>query len=158
MGNNCACLKNPEEEKQVSLAQPLEFEKNFGRVFLNEEEKSELYRHDIDAQMLISLQSTLRGFIDRKKVKSLYNKLTNNNSINNKGLQEDCISRPSEYVHRTEIKELPSCKVPDYSTHATRNVENMLGPFIYSDSFNDECTTHKLGAVEIENGAIYVGE
>ena len=155
MGKNCSCLKGVEEENQANFIQPFEFDKNQRRIL--EEEKSELFRLDIDQDSLIKLQNAIRGRIDRKKVKAIYISNLNQIPINDRK-SEELYSNPGETIHRLEVKEIHPSKVPDYSTHATRNVENMLGPFVYADTFNDECNTHKLGAVEMENGAIYIGE
>lgn len=154
MGKNCSCLKGPEEEKQANLSQQPEFNRNQG---LNIELSSNLKQQAFDSWSLIKLQCTLRGFIDRRKIKSLYTAEFSRFSIPNKAFLENP-SVSSEPIQRTEIKEIDLNKVPDYSTHATRNVENILGSFIYLDSFNDASTTEKLGPVEMENGAIFIGE
>ena len=152
MGKNCSCLKGAEEEKQVSLSKPLPLD-FIGNLSNRDEHRSEFRNIDMDTGDLIKIQSCMRGFLDRRQVqvmkapnqvRGLYHELQDNNE--------------SPEQPRQEIKEIHPSKVPDYSTYATKNVEHLLGNFVYSETFNDSCTTILLGPVEMENGAIYAGE
>jgi hypothetical protein len=156
MGKNCSCLRGAEEEKQVSLAPPYPPEYSGNISSPHEDIKSELRLLEIDLLDIIKLQSCLRGYLDRRQVKSM------NFPIQTHLLQSemppDNEEQIFEVIPRTEIKEIHPSKVPDYSTYATRSVENMLGSFKYTETFNDSCTTQQLGPVEMENSAIYTGE
>ena len=63
-----------------------------------------------------------------------------------------------EEIIRSELKEIPENLVPDYSTTATRAVQERLGKFPMQESFFDNLVRLKRGPAEMENGAIYTGE
>ena len=49
-------------------------------------------------------------------------------------------------------------KIPDYSNQQTREAAEKFGPFIYDADLNDGVDVFRKSAVELDNGAVYIGE
>ena len=160
MGTNCSCLRGGiTDEKQVKLDRlGLEIEKDIGEM--REISTKHPSSFENDTEKIIQLQSVLRGYSDRKKHRLVLSSL--NNSPSYKNLQESVSPRTKdegkEEIIRSELKEIPENLVPDYSTTATRAVQERLGKFPMQESFFDNLVRLKRGPVEMENGAIYTGE
>ena len=166
MGTNCSCLRGGiSEDKQVRLDRVSDKEPI-------KEYSNKPFKSQDDLQNLVQLQCLIRGFIDRRsmhklqtielRVPSARTKLQHENpSTSYEGVEE---------IVRTELKEIPLSLVPDYTTSITKSVELRLGPFRikdHKDSYDsgnlhsqpaDKKARMTRGPVEMENGAIYIGE
>ena len=151
MEKNCSCLRESEEEKQVSLSKPLPPNFTMG-LSSRDDLRTEFHKLDVDMSDLIKLQSCLRGYLSRQEVKIL--NFASPPKILFSELKD---SNESPEQQRMKIKEISPSSIPDYSNYTTRTVEAQLGQFSYTEMFNDSCTTVRLGPVEMENGAIYIG-
>lgn len=148
MGTYCSCFNNPSSE-----------ERQFDETRVALKQLSEGFQYEIDQEVLIKLQSLVRGFVDRKKSQRIYN---------HKSLQSVKGSgRPSKPSHadvqsrsivRSKLKFLTEQTVPNYSTSLTRSVESKLPKFDYSAHSGPPGPTTKYGPVELENSAVYTGE
>jgi hypothetical protein len=149
MGKNCSCLRgNLAEDHQLQLDNP----------FPITEDQSPTKRPTgiIDLSSLILLQSTLRGYLDRKKCKAVHLADASKQLIfDASGLAES--SQVRELI-RSELKEIPEHLVPDYSTSATIAAISRLGRFVLPEVMHDNSVRLRRGPVEMENGAIYTGE
>ena len=146
MGGNCSCLRGYQtEEKQISFHKsPLESDSHL------KPSQSHPPKPLLSVPNIITLQSVLRGYSDRKSIRLV------NSSRHMKKAYISLKSFPDPV--RTKIKEIPPHLVPDYSTSTTRGILSKLGPYHLS-SVRDQTlqTLQTRGPVEMENGAIYTG-
>ena len=163
MGTNCSCLRGGiTEEKQVKLDRfGLEMEKDSN--YIKEISLKQSSPNDTDLERILKLQSILRGFIARKESKKAFHFTQELSAFRQHPVQESNLHFTKEESHdeeivRTELKEIPESRVPDYSTSATRAVQARLGKFVFQDSLHDNSVRLKRGPVEMENGAIFTGE
>ncbi|CAG9319523.1 unnamed protein product [Blepharisma stoltei] len=173
MGLNCSCLRNSTtDEKQLRL--------DGERVLQMESVKLKPLQQDLKTNSnailtledIVKLQCVLRGYLDRRTIRKVYNfknsqqsndnrstdLLKDSNSFSSPNLAKHSINNSSEPIIRLTIKEIAESQVPDYSTNATRLILSRLGPFKITEEFPDNEPRTKRGPVELENQAIYIGE
>ncbi|CAG9318571.1 unnamed protein product [Blepharisma stoltei] len=175
---NCACLKDQSStEKQLRINKDgtVEMEKSDPQSRLASQETVALKELKISLWDIVKLQSVLRGYIDRKKIQSInltksvevkftqaapssYQAYSAPSDSNIQYKVKTNFFPASENIVRSSIKEIPESQIPDYSTAATRLAFSRLGPFAAKELFKDSEPRTKHGPVEMENGAIYIGE
>ena len=152
MGQNCSCLRDPAKEDQYGLeiqrspetsnearATPAGQARPVPRGYLPPA---------IDLVHLIKVQSTLRGYLQRKAMQGV---------IISKQTHVRVAADNIYASNSTAIKEIEG-EVPDYSNPATKVAAQKYGTFAFTEGKNDDIKVFKRGPVELDNGAIYTGE
>lgn len=103
----------------------------------------------VDIGDLIRLQGVFRGYIDRRRTKSLYN---NNKNSKSKALRK---SENPDLGHITNLE--PADKVPDYSSKEVQNTTRKLGNLKYQLP-KDNIKRSSHGPILLSNRAVYIGE
>ena len=134
MGSNCSCMKNSNEVAEIN-----EDQLEYPQITSYE---NYLHLDSIPQETLIHLQSILRGFIDRKQAKDL------------RTGQSHYLATSASVRHLFFIKD---SRVPDYSTHTTRQAQLKIGPYRYSMTTEDASLVRR-GPVQLENKSIYIGQ
>lgn len=143
MGLTCSCIKEQTlDEEQVII------DKNGNRLKTKQDSSVVLFssrstNNSVSGPSVIMIQSILRGFLDRRalaiKVKTIHHKRVVSDS-NSRSIQEI------------------QAVLPDFSTPLTRAAAKKVGTFRYDKSLNDGIKVTKKTPVQLENGAIYIGE
>ena len=165
---NCSCFNGPaNDDKQLTTERiSADVERNVMRSFENtykvnsEDVKEDIVLIHFNRSDIEKLQSVMRGFIERRKIKTILSSgkiisssISDQQEIRSKIHKESFDSE----ICRTDIKELPINKIPNYSSSAIKLIQTKLGQFIFGENLDTE-NLIKRGAVEMENGAIYTGE
>ena len=158
---NCSCIHKASEEKQIITDKAPSVEESIKRISVDnlnrrvEETEMDLPETKFDLGDLIHIQCLLRGYLDRRSVKTAYHFSLAPVIINNTSDNKDILDEKKESVH--EVQELSPGAVPDYSSATIKSIRTRLGDFIYS-SIDSQASGLKRGPVMIENGSIYTGE
>ena len=166
MGNNCSCLHGGKtDEKQLNTEiNPVEIEKNMIKPLEFSNKTTDFKENSVDLRVelreIIFLQSVLRGYIERRKIKEVFcTKLQNWEKRDQKGdkmMKNEENRRNSDEFIRNFVNEINLNDVPDYSNSATKLIQMKLGQFIYREATDPDLI--KRGPVKMENDAIYIGE
>ena len=157
MGSDCSCLSGGDnDEKQITTdKQALEIDKNFVKPLessnkVNTDAKDFSQDVRLDLSDIIHLQSVFRGYIERKKVRQIFSFSPSSEILSQ--------SKPAQSTQliRSELQELPSSMIPDYSNSVTKMIKTKLGPFIFREASQPGLLS--FGPVRMENDAIYTGE
>ena len=105
-----------------------------------------LGRPPLGLKQALRLQAVLRGYLERRRTKDI--------------LVERKPATMAENAYQTNgaVRELDQTEVPDYSNPATKTASMKYGSFNYNDIPSDGVKVFKRGPVELDNGAIYIGE
>lgn len=144
MGNYCSCLRQYKlEEDQLLIREISQIKPKLEQLpfFFNIQIQNPIMRAN-----LISLQSVLRGFIDRKTVQK-----TLRPRIKVVRIESGYSTNP-----RNSITEIAG-DLPDFYNPITAEIVQKLEPFNY-DPNDPESINIKRGPVKLESGAIYIGE
>ena len=167
MGSNCSCLHggNTEEKQLNTDRNVVEIEKNMVRslesTYKNNTDPKD-YSLDIRVELtdIIYLQSVLRGYLERRRVKDLHfgfsKEMRAPALVNTKSAGAHRNTVNMDDISRQSVTEIPAGEVPDYSNSATKLIQTKLGPFIYREATSGELI--RRGPVKMENEAIYIGE
>ncbi|CAG9315185.1 unnamed protein product [Blepharisma stoltei] len=148
MGGKCSCFKDqPTEDNQLTI---------YKEVHTSQSKQEQGFSHDfstsiinqlpIDTPSLIKLQAILRGYIDRMLLKDA--------RIASPSFQMMSSFSPHP---RTSLHEIEG-EIPSYANASTIAACRKLGPFIYDYSLNDGVAVFTKGPVQLENGAVYIGD
>jgi hypothetical protein len=159
MGANCTvCLRDAsakEREKEI-----VTFKMNSKPAYASAPYEKGLRDTDVySTEEIVKLQSVVRGYFDRKRVLAKY---ISARKAEIQNLEQKVIEKQSAQANfptpdSKNIREIQG-EIPDYSNVATREAEKKFGQFKYDAGFSDEFQRIRRGAVELENGAIYIGE
>jgi len=141
MGAKCTCVSEiSRDENSLKL--------DVSKI--NDVEKSiEIEEKPVDSEDLVRLQGVIRGFMDRKKTKAIYNSSRNTKSRFSK-------KSPNPELGLVEsVKTLE--KIPDYSSLIVKKMQKKLGNYEFS-SFDDKVKRISRGPVMLSNQAVYIGE
>ena len=164
MGSNCSCLGSALlEENQINTEKNyIEIDKNMAKSIESAyKANTDIRDFSVDIRVelgdIIILQSLLRGFIERKRVRLIYSSVCAIDSSTNK---KSKFAKPpelqAESLFRKEVEEMDLLNVPDYSNTATKMIKTKRGPFIYREYMDEEVISR--GPVRMENDAIYTGQ
>lgn len=162
---NCSCIHKPNEEKQiVTDKQSVPVEEQIKKISLEnvnrkpEETDMDLPDAKIAVADLIKLQSALRGFLDRKQVRTAYVCISAPVCSNSQSDNKDQLMPKQETS--SDFQELTPSSIPDYSSEAIKSIRTRLGDFIFScqDSTQSALPVQKRGPIMVDNGSIYTGE
>ncbi|OMJ85428.1 hypothetical protein SteCoe_13271 [Stentor coeruleus] len=176
---NCSCLHGIHEEKQIDtekLTNPPEIVLKKS-IDSNSKKLSECYAPERYSEIesnqnlpifkgnlndIIKLQSTIRGYLDRRKVKSMNisdKPIAFLNDLNDRFNIKNFEDIENKDQARQELIEIPIHILPDYSSSMIKSIRIKLGDFIYSNNDNLKIDgIIRRGPVMIENGAIFSGE
>lgn len=159
MGANCTvCLRDAsakEREKEI-----VTFKMNSKPAYASAPYEEVLKDTDVySTDDIIKLQSVFRGYFDRKRVLAKYisSRKAEINNLEQKVIEKQTAQANLPASESKNIREIQG-QIPDYSNVATREAEKKFGQFKYDADFSDEFQRIRRGAVELENGAIYIGE
>jgi hypothetical protein len=136
MGSKCACLTQALKDEHS-----LRFAQNSSAVNSSLEE--------IDLADLIQLQGVLRGYMDRRKAKNLYNTYRNQRAKIYKKVPNP------ELGSALVVSNLD--KVPDFTSKNVQNAIKKLGAYRYKQP-GDKVERVSRGPIELSNKAVYIGE
>ncbi|CAG9332185.1 unnamed protein product [Blepharisma stoltei] len=150
MGAACSCFKENQLDSDQFTVQKISSNSRAQQEhspFVIEVPVTSFQSLEINNSNLIVLQSLLRGFLDRRKVKE---------RIKSQGTQ---VRLNSGYTAqpRNSILEIHG-DLPNYENTITQAISKKLEPFQYNYDFNDPAPRVKKGPVQLDNGAIYIGE
>ena len=117
-------------------------------------------QYDVDD--ITTIQSVIRAYIDRKKIKDIHRENLKTSKVlisDQSGIKKTSNNRNAvntEETVRKEVTEIPLSRVPDYSNSATKLIQTKLGSFIYREEAYPNVI--KRGPVMMENEAIFTGE
>lgn len=141
MGVRCTCISEiSKEEGSVKLDLS-------NRQALNE--SLEIEEKTVDVRDLIRLQGVIRGFMDRKKTKTIYN--------SNRNTRIRMSKKPPNPLLGSVTSMQTIAKVPDYSSLIVKKMQRKLGNYEFC-SVNDGCSRVSRGPVLLSNQAVYIGE
>ena len=126
MGNSCSCINDLSDTHQSQIAA----------------EEAVLSNHRYDSKNVIFLQSTIRGFITRKQLKSFISKKYNSNIFSNQNTLGNIEDSTIEIT--SNLNEI------------TKKVYQKLGPYNFGTTDKDIKIEGK--PLRLENGALYVGD
>jgi hypothetical protein len=159
MGANCTvCLRDAsakEREKEI-----VTFKMNTKPAYSSAPYEEVLKDTDVyPIEDIVKLQSVFRGYFDRKRVLAKYisSRKAEINKLEQKVIEKQIAQANLPNPDSKSIREIQG-EIPDYSNIATREAEKKFGQFKYDADFSDEFQRIRRGAVELENGAIYIGE
>ncbi|OMJ69578.1 hypothetical protein SteCoe_32667 [Stentor coeruleus] len=167
MGNHCSCLNNAVAEEKLMQTEKIIVEMDKSPIVDVKERDLDEGSHQVageviievefDIEQVITIQSMIRGFLDRHKAK----KRTAANITKGIGRQKSHkkISRPvslDSKSYNRQFLELSQDKVPDYLTPEVKNVQTSLGPFEYKGKAPKDVT--KYGPVLLDNDSVYTGD
>lgn len=138
MGSACSCFKNGAlDSEQLTIT------KHDKKVTLSQDSTALSFpSYKVYSKpSIIKLQSFIRGFIERKKLASQIR--------SHKRTESDFNSR--------SIMDLVGSS-PNYSNPNTISTAKMLGRFRFQKHLQDDVKVIKRGPVQIEGGAVYIGE
>ncbi|OMJ92067.1 hypothetical protein SteCoe_5272 [Stentor coeruleus] len=147
MGTTCACFREHTSDELIII--------NKEACFIKSLENSELIvdinplteqTSDTYLKSIIKLQCVLRGYIERKKVKTNIQTLQITKSITS-----------SSNLCRDSLKEVQG-NYPFYLNETVQIVKQKFNTFNFSEPLHDGIETTKHGPVKLENEAIYIGE
>ena len=169
MGSNCSCLHGGGiDEKQVCTENGIQIDRKLLRSLGSPSKDNNVESTNLSRNMrfelseILAIQSLLRGYLERKKVKHiLHTSQKNTNAVDS--FKEKSIfagmSRNSpnfKEFSRPELQELSPENIPEYPNNAIKQILIKLGPFVFRD--NQSANFNKKGPVLMENQAIYIGE
>ncbi|CAG9318572.1 unnamed protein product [Blepharisma stoltei] len=167
---NCSCLKCPGENEKSTMENFHEMQKPSLKQKLLCGDKKPQTEIQISMWEIVRLQSVLRGYLERKKThiinrtKSI--KAQFSSAIPDPLTESSPQIKPKKQflpsslstITRSFLKEIPEEDIPDYSTAASRATLAKLGPYKIDEPFPENEPRMKHNPVELENGAIYIGE
>lgn len=171
MGNKCTSCYRSEaiKENQLTMEKPpnQDLIKTSDNDFTYTTESKAQSPINMNLSDLIKLQNITRGYIDRRQVKDIRGRAVT--QVNLQGKQNPTqemifkdqskeILGSTRLLVRTELKSVPESKLQNYSNKIVDSVENNLGPYRPPKAFKEVISLIKRGPIEIENGAVYIGE
>ena len=166
MGSNCSCLhgENDDDKQIVSEQCGIQFDKQKVMPLGSSLKDNNLESTNFSrmASDIISLQSVLRGYLERNRSKyvqfiSLKDEKSDESSKDRilSSAADENASNPKEFS-RPDIQEMSLADVPEYPNQTIKAALTKLGQFIYSDNLSQSFITK--GPVLMENRAIFIGE
>ncbi|OMJ77103.1 hypothetical protein SteCoe_23375 [Stentor coeruleus] len=175
---NCSCLHGTHDEKQLDTEKNTDLPEvplritidNFSKTPLENSAPNKVSELDfnptspvvkLNREDLVKLQSIIRGYFDRKKVKTL--KVVDKPTAFSNDLKNNISSIPNENTElieqtRKDLIEIPIDSLPDYSNPSIKSIQTKLGDFVYNSPNSNQIDLIKRGPIMIENGSIYTGE